>query len=118
MIAVGFPLLGAGLAMYSLPGGLAVFVIGTLLWSLAEIIQGPTMFAYPAQAGPERLQGRYIAAAHGMFGLGAAIGPVIGVALWSEIGQRLWILCGLVSVLALIPGWRGIRPERARENTA
>lgn len=118
VIGVGFPLLGAGLAAYSLPGGLAVFVTGTLLWSLAEIIEGPTMFAYPAQAGPQRLQGRYIGAGQGMFGLGAAIGPVAGVALWSAIGGRFWIVCGLVSVLALVPGWRGIRPERARVSTA
>lgn len=116
VIGVGFPLLGAGLAMYSVPGGVAVFLAGTLMWSLAEIIQGPTMFAYPAQAGPERLQGRYIAAAHGMFGVGAALGPVAGVALWSGIGWWMWILCGLVSVLALIPGQYGIRPERARQN--
>lgn len=116
VLGVGFPLLGAGLAMYSVPGGVAVFLAGTLMWSLAEIIQGPTMFAYPAQAGPERLQGRYIAAAHGMFGVGAALGPVAGVALWSEIGWRMWILCGLISVLALIPGRHGIRPERARQS--
>lgn len=116
VIGVGFPLLGAGLAMYSVPGGVVVFLAGTLMWSLAEIIQGPTMFAYPAQAGPERLQGRYIAAAHGMFGVGAALGPVAGVALWSGVGRPMWILCGLVSVLALIPGQWGIRPERAREN--
>ena len=115
VIAVGFPLLGAGLAAYSLPGGLAVFVTGTLLWSLAEIIEGPTMFAYLAQAGPERLRARYIGAGHAMFGVGAAIGPVVGVALWSAIGSRFWVVCGLVSVLALIPGWRGIRPERARD---
>lgn len=114
VIGVGFPLLGAGLAMYSVPGGVAVFLAGTLMWSLAEIIQGPTMFAYPAQAGPERLRGRYIAAAHGMFGVGAALGPVAGVALWSEVGSPMWIICGLTSVLALIPGRRGIRPERAR----
>lgn len=118
VIGVGFPLLGAGLAMYSVPGGVAVFLTGTLMWSLAEIIQGPTMFAYPAQAGPERLRGRYIAAAHGMFGVGAALGPVVGVALWSGIGWRMWIICGLVSVLALIPGQRGIRPERARQSAA
>jgi predicted MFS family arabinose efflux permease len=118
VIGVGFPLLGVGLAAYSLPAGLAVFVTGTLLWSLAEIIEGPTMFAYPAQAGPEWLQGRYIGAGHGMFGLGAAIGPVVGVALWSALGSRFWIVCGLVSVLALLPGWRGIRPERAREGAA
>ena len=61
-LAVGFCLLGSGLAVYALPGGLAVFVVGTLLWALAEIIEGPTMFAYPAIAGPPAASGRYLGA--------------------------------------------------------
>jgi hypothetical protein len=45
VVLVGFALLGAGMAAYALPLGLAAFVAGTLIWSLAEIIAGPTMFA-------------------------------------------------------------------------
>ncbi|MFI5779567.1 MFS transporter [Nocardia sp. NPDC051570] len=114
VLAVGFTMLGAGLALYALPGGLAVFAIGTLIWSLAEIIEGPTMFAYPAQAGPEHLRGRYIAAAHAMFGVGSALGPIIGVALWTGMGSQVWLVCGLASILALLPGWFGTRvaPDR------
>ncbi len=115
VLSVGFTLLGAGLACYALPGGVPIFVAGTLIWSLAEIIEGPTMFAYPAQAGPPHLRGRYIGAAHGMFGLGSALGPVLGVALWSGMGNALWIICGAASVLALLPGWYGINPRLARD---
>lgn len=114
VLAVGFPLLGAGVACYALPWGLAAFVVGTLIWSLAEIIQGPTMFAYFAQAGPEHLRGRYLAAGHGLFGVGTAIGPPLGLLLWSHLGSAVWILYGLASVAALVPAWYGIRPERAR----
>jgi MFS family permease len=109
VLAVGFTLLGGGLACYALPGGLGVFVTGTLLWSLAEIIEGPTMFAYPAKAGPERLRGRYIGAAHAMFGVGSALGPVVGVPLWVQFGSLTWVICGAASMLALIPAWYGIR---------
>jgi MFS family permease len=115
VLAVGFTLLGAGLALYALPGGILIFLIGTLTWTLAEIIEGPTMFAYPAQAGPAHLRGRYIGAAHGMFGVGSAVGPVVGVALWSGVGTTVWIICGLASLLALIPGLYGIDPKVARE---
>lgn len=115
VLAVGFTLLGGGLACYALPGGVVVFLIGTLTWSLAEIIEGPTMFAYPAQAAPAPLRGRYIGAAHGMFGLGAALGPVLGVALWSRLGSTVWVICGIVSLLALVPGWYGINPALARD---
>lgn len=110
-ILVGFALTGAGLAVYALPGGLAIFFAGTILWSLAECIDGPTMFTYPAQAGPDRTRGRYIAAAQSMFGVGSAIGPAGGVALWLVLGSRVWLVFGAVALTAIIPSWFGVRPR-------
>src|ERR1039457_5430403 len=107
--AVGFTLLGGGMASYVLPWGAAIFVIGTLVWSLAEIVAGPTMFAYPAMAGPTRLRGRYIGAAQAMFGLGTAIGPVVGVTVWDAIGRPVWLWCGAACVVGLAAAWWGIR---------
>jgi MFS family permease len=113
VIAVGFALMGAGLAIYALPGGLAVFVIGTLTWSMAEVVNGPTMAAYPAQAGPESRRGRYLAAAQAMYGIGSAIGPIGGVALWVVLGRPAWLFFGAIALLAIIPGWYGVRPRPA-----
>lgn len=115
VVTSGFLLLGAGYAAYALPGGLAVFFVGTLLWSLAEIVGGPTMFAYPASAGPTELRGRYLGAAHAMFGLGSAIGPAAGVALWTVLGNRFWLWCGGLSLFALLAAVRGVRPKAAAE---
>ncbi|GAA3616683.1 MFS transporter [Nonomuraea rosea] len=112
VVTVGFFLLGAGMAVYALPGGLAVFVIGTLLWTLAEIIQGPSMFAYPALAAPPESSGRYQGATHAMFGIGTAVGPAIGVVLWSTLGKPAWIIMGAISVLALVPAWYAIGKDR------
>lgn len=109
VLTVGFILLGAGFAAYALPGGLAVFFLGTVLWSLAEIIQGPSMFTYPVQAGPRRLTARYVAAMEATFGIGSAAGPVLGIALFIWLGSSFWLLCGMASVLALIPAWAGVR---------
>ena len=69
VVMTGFALLGAGMATYALPLGVAAFVIGTLVWSLAEIVAGPTIFAYPAVASPARLRGRYIGAANAIVAL-------------------------------------------------
>lgn len=113
VLRIGFPLLGLGMAMYSIPAGVAVFVIGTLLWSLAEIIEGPSMFAYPGRAAPRDLTGRYVASAHAMFGLGTSIGPMIGVLLWSTLGSVTWLIVGAASVLGLIPALWGVTPSRA-----
>jgi predicted MFS family arabinose efflux permease len=108
---VGFILLGGGLACYALPFGAGVFVVGTLIWSLAEIVAGPTMFAYPALAGPERLRGRYIGAGTAMFGIGSASGAIIGLAVWNLIGTAVWWWCGAVCLLGVAAAWRGMRPS-------
>jgi MFS family permease len=113
--AVGFALLGAGMAVYALPGGVAIFVIGTLTWTLAEIVAGPTMFAYSATAAPPGLRGRYIGTSQAVFGIGTAIGPPAGVAIWYGAGDALWVLCGLVCLLGIGAVWVGMRPTNPAE---
>lgn len=111
MVAIiGFTLLGGGLAFYALPGGIAIFVIGTLLWTLAEIIGGPTMFAYPGMAAPKPLLGRYVGSAHAMFGLGSALGPFLGVWVWNNAGTRVWLWCGLAGAVGIVLAYFGMQP--------
>ncbi|MEN3268518.1 MFS transporter [Pseudonocardia sp.] len=105
----GFVLLGGGLAFYALPGGVAIFVIGTLLWTLAEIIGGPTMFAYPGMAAPKQLLGRYVGSAHAMFGLGSAVGPFLGVWLWNTTGTHVWLWCGTAGAVAAVLAYFGMQ---------
>ncbi|MFF1816807.1 MFS transporter [Kribbella sp. NPDC058245] len=112
---LGFVLLGGGLAFYALPGGLAIFVIGTLLWTLAEIVGGPTMFAYPGMAAPKPLLGRYVGGAHAMFGLGSALGPFLGVWVWNSAGTQVWLWCGALGAVGLVLAYFGMAPARAEE---
>lgn len=102
VVGLGFALLGAGLSLYALPWGVAIFLIGTLVWTLAEIVGGPTMFAYPGMVAPEHLRGRYIGSMQLMFALGGALGPGLGVFLYDAIGRHVWWVCGLASLLALV----------------
>jgi hypothetical protein len=95
---VGFVLLGVGQALYSVPAGLVVFIGGTLVWTLAEITAGPTMSAYPANAGPERLRSQYLGASQSVFALlgrpdsrraGLASGRPAGVVVvWRGVARR------------------------------
>jgi MFS family permease len=104
----GFALLGGGLALYAVPGGVAIFVIGTLLWTLAEITAGPTMFAYPGMAARPGLLGRYVGSAHAMFGLGGALGPFLGVWVWNHLGSQVWVWCGLAGALGVVLAYFGM----------
>ncbi|MFE3554091.1 MFS transporter [Streptomyces sp. NPDC059193] len=110
-VIAGVALTGIGMSLYALPWGIAALVIATLVWSLGEIIGYPTLFfAYPAQAGPPELRGRYLGASNSLYGLGTAVGPFLGVMLWNRFGDGLWLGCGALGLLAVGAAWLGVRP--------
>lgn len=112
-IGLGFALVGAGVACYGLPIGPAAVVIGTLVWSLGEILGGPAVFAYPAGAGPGALRSRYIGSFQFTFGLGSALGPMAGTWLFLQYGQLVWPLVGACSLLATLFGLIAVRTRPA-----
>ncbi len=96
----GIVLLAIGLAAYGPAGGLVLLFAATLVGVLGQMVSGPTMFAHPPRVAPDGAAGRYTGAAHAMFGLGTAAGPLVGVLLWNRIGGAVWLLCGAVGLLA------------------
>lgn len=108
-VTVSFFLVGVGVAVYGLPLIPATIIIGTLIWTLAEIIGGPAVFAYPATAGPAKLKARYIGSFQFVFGLGSAVGPVIGAWLFIELHRAVWPVLAVGSVIAAILGFAGVR---------
>jgi MFS family permease len=99
-IGLALGLLGVGVAVYGLPLGPAVIIAGTLIWSLGEIIGGPSTFAYPGLAGPGHLKAHYIGSFQFMFGLGTAVGPVVGGWLFIRLGHGVWPVLALGSLIA------------------
>lgn len=112
VVIVGFVLFGLGQSFYALPLGITVFIIGTLLWTLAEIIGGPTMMSYPGVIAPDGLRARYISATQTMFSLGAAVGPAVGTAGYHLLGRNVWWLFGLTCLAGMVLALLGMRrPE-------
>jgi MFS family permease len=116
-VGIAFALVGTGVAVYGLPLTPAVILIGTMIWTLAEIVGAPAAFAYPAFAGPARLKAQYIGAFQFMFGLGSAIGPVMGGELFGVLGHRVWPVLAGVSAVAIVFVLAGIRRQRERGGT-
>ncbi len=115
ILLIGFGLLGLGQLTYAIPWGVTAFIGGTLIWTIAEITAGPTMSSYPGLIAPDRLRGRYIASMQTMFSLGAAVGPVLGVAVYRAVGAQLWWWCAAGCVLGLGLALLGMRqPEISR----
>ncbi len=116
-IGLAFALLGLGVACYGLPIGPAVIIAGTLIWSLGEIIGGPTIFAYPAIVAPAQLKSRYLGSFQFVFGLGTAVGPMIGGWLFVQLGHGVWpvLACGsaVATALALVAVRKPPEPAEA-----
>ncbi len=115
----GVLLLGAGLAGYGLGGGLTLLFAATLVGVLGQIVSGPTMFAHPQRVAAAAARGRYTGAAHAMFGLGTALGPVLGVLAYEALGDGVWALCGVLGALAAAATFTAIHePARAKRTAA
>lgn len=106
--ALGFVLLGAGLVGFGLPGGVPVLVAAMIVATFGEMVGGPMIFAWPAEVAPEGAEGRYLGTTQAMFGLGQAVGPLFGVALWESVHGRLWAWCGVGSAVCVAAAWYGM----------
>ncbi|GCE00171.1 MFS transporter [Embleya hyalina] len=95
-------LVGVGVGVYGLPLGPAVILLGTLIWSVGEILGGPATTAYPVVAGPARLKSHYIAGFHFAWSLGAAVGPVVGGWLFIRFGHGVWPVLTVGSALSIV----------------
>ncbi|TQM85440.1 putative MFS family arabinose efflux permease [Saccharothrix saharensis] len=117
VVGVAYALVGIGVAVYALPLGPAVIVAGTLIWTLGEIIGGPVVFAYPGMAGPAHLKGRYIGSFQFVYGLGAAVGPVLGGFLFLQLGHGVWPVLALFGLAAAVAGYVSTRDRAAEVGT-
>jgi MFS family permease len=96
----GHLLFALGLAGYGLSAhSSALVIVSTLLSVSGLMITGPSMGARPAMA-PAAVKARYVGTAHSLIGLGAALGPALGVLAWSKLGSGIWPLCGVIGVVA------------------
>ncbi|MEU5694656.1 MFS transporter [Actinosynnema sp. NPDC020468] len=114
VVLTSYLLVAVGYTLYGLPLGPAVIVLGTLAWTLGEIIGGPVVFAYPGMAGPAHLKGRYIGSFQFLFGLGSAVGPVLGGLLFLGVGRSVWPLLALIAVISAAFGYFGVAPSQPK----
>lgn len=105
----GWILLVIGRGAYGLPGGLPLLIAATVVAAVGQIIGGAQAFAFPAKVAPPDAVGRYLGAAQAMFGLGYAVGPVLGVLLWTSTGNVVWAVSFAFGIALVAPGIWGMR---------
>jgi MFS family permease len=108
----GTVLMGLGVAGFGVSGGSAVALVAcTVVFVFGIMINGPTMFAYPATF-PAPVKARYVSAHQATFGLGLAVGPLFGVAAWVGLGNGVWWLCGGLGLVAALCALLGMKAPR------
>jgi MFS family permease len=107
---IGNVFLAVGYAVYAIGLAPGLLILGTILWTSSEITGAPTTFAYPGLIAPPHLRGRYIGAMMTSFGIGNTIGPIAGVALWSSVGNTVFVWAAGAGIVATLCALVGLRP--------
>jgi MFS family permease len=105
---LGHFIFALGIGGYGLTSGSSALVIlSTVVFVSGLMIGGPSMAAHPAKF-PARVKARYVSTSHAMIGLSSAIGPAFGVLMWTRLGNGIWLLCGVMGVIAGLFAWAGM----------
>jgi MFS family permease len=109
--AGGTAAMGVGVAGYGISASSSVLIVlSTIMFVFGMMVNGPTMFTYPATF-PAWLKAQYIGATLAMFGLGIALGPIFGVLAWETLGNGVWSLCGALGVIAALCALLGMKSK-------
>jgi MFS family permease len=100
--AVSFLLLWAA-DLVPVEAGVVVVLVGAVVYTLGELTAGPVVSALSAEAAPDALRGRYMAATQLSWSVASAIGPLF----WSVLLARgAWATWG--ASLAVCAAWSGL----------
>jgi len=103
MMAAGTFLYAIGFAMYGFVSGFALLVTAMVIITIGEMVVAPFQQSIVASYAPEDMRGRYMAVSGLTWGMAFTIGPYFsGLLLDSTNPEMLWILCGVLGVLATL----------------
>lgn len=100
VLALGALLVGAGWGVNALAGGVAVYALAILIWTVGEVLTTPVASAVVANLAPAHLRGRYQGAWSMSWALAAAAGPGAGALVLGRLGPAaLWLGCAGVGLV-------------------
>jgi MFS family permease len=115
VLALGALLVGVGWGVNALAGGVAVYALAILVWTVGEVLTTPVASAVVANLAPPHLRGRYQGAWSMSWALAAATGPGAGAFVLGHLGAvALWLGCAGVGVAMAAGHLAAGRARRAR----
>jgi MFS family permease len=101
-MAVGYVLMGAGLAWNLMAVSTPALFAGMAILTLGEMVYAPVASAYVAGLAPSNMRGRYMGSWGMANSLSMALAPSLGMAAFHWSPAALWAGCGLVAVIAAV----------------
>jgi MFS family permease len=103
VLALSAVLVGLGYGLNAFQGSLFAYAVGTLLYTVGEVLGFPVASAIVADLAPADLRGRYQGAFSMTWGLAFTLSPLVGgEALHRFGGQALWLGCLGASLLMAV----------------
>jgi MFS family permease len=98
--------------------GACIHATAVAIWTLAEIVEGPTRSTVVAAMAPADARGRYQGAMVMSWGAAYFVGPQLGTLIWDDAGPRtLWLGCCALAIAVAI-GFAATSRQRRSAITA
>ena len=95
-----------GASAVSVALGTVVMLVGTFVYTLAELTGGPVLSATAAEAAPDHLRGRYLSMTQLAWNVSSTITPVTFAWLLERGAAPIWWAMLGVSVVFVLVSWR------------
>ena len=100
VMGVGYLLIGAGFSLNAFAHSAAGLVTCVVIFTLGEMVSMPVSTAYIAGLAPAHLRGRYMGTYALTWSAALIIAPQIGLRVFGQSPEILWIGCGALAVVA------------------
>ncbi|HTN52052.1 MAG TPA: MFS transporter [Anaeromyxobacter sp.] len=115
LLATSAALFGAGYGVNALGGSLAVYGLGTSLWTVGEVVGFPVASSLVADLAPPALRGRYQGAFSMSWGVAFTLSPLWAGEALQRLGARaLWLGCLGISLAVAFGHLATAEPRRRR----
>ncbi|MFC6422066.1 MFS transporter [Ornithinimicrobium tianjinense] len=114
-VLVGTVVFGLSFALYGLAPHVAALVLLSAVLAVAgTTVSAPRLWSFPS-GEPEALRPAMFAVSQAAFGVGMALGPVVGVSAWRAVGEGWWAAVALVGVVSALAGAYGTSVAPVRQ---
>lgn len=102
VLASAFAFVGAGYAILSVAGVMAVYLVAAVVWTFGQMLAAPANASIMAELAPPQLRGRYQGVFYLVFPAAAFLAPAVGGWSLQTLGSWHWIICGALGVAGAV----------------